>query len=91
MYTVTKINTSAETIACIFPFTSPFAMVARAAQDPTLWHHGVAILGQGLFALLIIRIGVWLFRRNVMKSGNAGRVKNSGKKKLFGLVPVGKG
>jgi ABC-2 type transport system permease protein len=91
MYTVTKINTTAETIACVFPFTSPFAMVARAAQDPTLWHHGVAIIGQAMFALLIIRIGVWLFRRNVMKSGNAGRVKDKGRKKLFGLVPVSKG
>ena len=55
-------------MACIFPFTSPFAMVARAAQDPTLWYHGVAIVGQALFALLIIRIGVWLFRRNVIQS-----------------------
>lgn len=90
MYTVSKINTPPETIAAIFPFTSPFAMVARAAQDPTLWHHGVAIIGQALFALLVIRIGVWLFRRNVMKSGNAGRVKDKGGKRLFGVVALGR-
>ena len=90
MYTVTKINTPVETFAAIFPFSSPFAMVARAAQDATLWHHAVAIIGQGLFALLIIRIGVWLFRRNVMKSGSGGRVKESGRRKLFGLVPMGR-
>jgi ABC-2 type transport system permease protein len=92
MYTVAKIDTPAENFAAIFPFTSPFAMIARAAQVPTLWHHGVAIVGQGLFALLVIRIGVWLFRRNVMKSGNAGRVKDKGgKPKLFGVVALGKG
>jgi ABC-2 type transport system permease protein len=86
MYAVTKINEPVETFACIFPFTSPFAMIARAAQDPTLWHHGVAIIGQALFAYVILRIGVALFRRNVMKSGNAGRIKKSGSRKLFGLV-----
>lgn len=90
MYAVLKINQPIETFAAIFPFTSPFAMVARAAQDPTLWHHAVAVVGQGLFAILIIRIGVYLFRRNVMKSGNAGRAKTGGRKKLFGLVPVGR-
>lgn len=90
MYTVTKINTPVETMACIFPFTSPFAMVARAAQDPTLWHHGVAIVGQALFALFVIRVGVYLFRRNVMKSGSGGRVKDDGRTRLFGLVPMGR-
>jgi ABC-2 type transport system permease protein len=90
MYTVTKINTPVESFAAILPFSSPFAMVARAAQDATLWHHAVAIIGQGLFALLIIRLGVWLFRRNVMKSGSGGRVKDSGRRKLFGLVPIGR-
>lgn len=88
MFTVTKINTPIETFACVFPFSSPFAMVARAAQDPTLWHHAVAVIGQGLFALLIIRVGVWLFRRNVMKSGSGGRAKPEGRRKLFGLVPI---
>jgi ABC-2 type transport system permease protein len=88
MYAMPKMNQPIETFASIFPFTSPFAMVARAAQDPTLWYHGVAIIGQGLFAILIIRVGVYLFRRNVMKSGNAGRVKDTSKRKLFGFIPV---
>jgi ABC-2 type transport system permease protein len=73
MYTVTKIGEPVEAVACIFPFTSPFAMIARAAQEPVLWHHGVAIAGQLLFVALVLRIGVILFRRNVMKSGRAGR------------------
>jgi ABC-2 type transport system permease protein len=91
MYAMPRINQPIETFASIFPFTSPFAMVARAAQDPTLWYHGVAIIGQGLFAILIIRVGVYLFRRNVMKSGNAGRVKNVKARKLFGVVKLGRG
>jgi len=45
------------------------AMIARAAQDAALWPHLVAILWQGVWVALIIRIGVLLFRRHVLKSG----------------------
>jgi ABC-2 type transport system permease protein len=88
MYSVPKINEPIETFAAIFPFSSPFAMIARAAQDATLWHHAIAIIGQGLFVVLVLRVGVYLFRRNVMKSGNAGRIKDSGKRRLFGIIPM---
>lgn len=88
MYTVSKMGQPIEIAACIFPFTSPFAMIARAAQDPTLWHHAVALFGQGLFALLVLRIGVFLFRRNVMKSGSAGRITTDRRRKLLGLLPM---
>lgn len=73
MHSVTRIGSTSEVIACIFPFTSPFAMLARAAQEPVLWTHLVALIGQGLFVALILRIGVHMFRRNVMKSGSARR------------------
>lgn len=86
--TVTKIGQPIEQFACIFPFSSPFAMIARAAQDATLWHQGLAILWQMLFAALVLRVGVFLFKRNVMKSGSGGKIKDSGKRKLFGLIPV---
>ncbi len=89
MYSVPKINQPIETFAAIFPFSSPFTMIARAAQDPTLWHHLVAIVGQIMFVALVLRVGVYLFRRNVMKSGNAGRIKTPGKKRLFGVIPIG--
>lgn len=91
MFTVTKMGAPIEIFASIFPFSSPFAMVARAAQDATLWYHAVAVIGQGLFALLVIRIGVYLFRRNVMKSGSGGRIKDAGRRRLFGLIPMGQG
>lgn len=87
-YTVTKIGEPIEQFACIFPFTSPFAMIARAAQEPTLWHHGVAFIGQIAFAALLLRVGVFLFKRNVMKSGSGGKIKGDGKRKLFGLIPI---
>ena len=79
-YTVSKIGQPIEIVACIVPFTSPFAMLARAAQVPEIWPHLVALLGQGLFALLVVRISAMMFRRNVMKSGGSG----GGLKALFG-------
>jgi ABC-2 type transport system permease protein len=61
----------AEVAACIFPFSSPFAMIARAAQDGAVWPHLVALIWQASFVALIIRIGVLLFRRHVMQSGGS--------------------
>lgn len=68
-YAVDHMGSPAEVAACIFPFSSPFAMIARAAQDATLWPHLVALVWQGAFVALIIRVGVLLFRRHVMQSG----------------------
>ncbi|HUD91168.1 ABC transporter permease [Sphingobium sp.] len=68
-YAVDHMGSPAEVAACIFPFSSPFAMIARAAQDATLWPHVVALLWQAAFVALIIRVGVLLFRRHVMQSG----------------------
>jgi ABC-2 type transport system permease protein len=87
-YALTKTGQPIEQFASIFPFSSPFAMIGRAALEPTLWHHGVAITGQIFFAILLLRLGVMLFKKNVMKSGNAGRIKDVGKRKLFGLITV---
>lgn len=87
-YALTKTGQPIEVFASVFPFSSPFAMIGRAALEPTLWHHAVAIIGQIFFAILLLRIGVYLFKKNVMKSGNAGRIKDDGKRKLFGLITV---
>ena len=87
-YALTKTGQPIEKFAAIFPFSSPFAMIGRAALEPTLWHHGIAIIGQILFAILLLRVGVYLFKKNVMKSGSAGRIKDDGKRKLFGFITV---
>lgn len=68
-YAVEHPGSTAEVAACIFPWSSPFAMIVRAAQDAALWPHLLALLWQALFVGFIIRVGVVLFRRHVMQSG----------------------
>lgn len=53
----------------IFPFSSPFAMGARAANEPALWPHLAALGWQGLWVAITVTIGARLFRRGVLKSG----------------------
>ncbi|WP_088310356.1 ABC transporter permease [Novosphingobium sp. B 225] len=60
-----------ELAAAIVPFSSPFTMLARAAQQPELWTHGLALGWQALCVALFVRAGATLFRRRVMKSGPA--------------------
>ncbi|WP_265587694.1 ABC transporter permease [Sphingomicrobium arenosum] len=56
-------------IAAVFPFTSPFAMIARAAEVAPLWPHLVAIAWQALWVALILRVASNFFRKSVLKSG----------------------
>jgi ABC-2 type transport system permease protein len=53
----------------IFPFSSPFAMGARAANEPELWPHFAALAWQALWVAITVTIGARLFRRGVLKSG----------------------
>jgi ABC-2 type transport system permease protein len=57
--------------AAIFPLSSPFVMVARAAEHPELWPHLAAIAWQILWVALILRVAAGIFRRSVLKSGPA--------------------
>lgn len=57
------------TFAMIFPWSSPFAMLARAAQLPGIAPHLLAIAWQAIWVALIIRLAARLFRRSVLKSG----------------------
>jgi len=72
-YAMTRPNTSIELAAMVLPFSSPFAMLARAAQEPAVWPHLAAIGWQVLWVLLLVGIGSRLFRTRVMKSGSGGR------------------
>ena len=58
-----------EWSAMAFPFSSPYAMLARAAQDEAVWPHAAALLWQLIWVALSIRLGAALFRKRVMKSG----------------------
>ena len=64
--------------ARIFPFSSPFAMMAQAAESPALWPHLLALLWQGLCVWAIILAGTRIFRRHVMKSGGRRRGRRAG-------------
>ena len=65
---------SSEAIAAaIFPLSSPFAMIARAAEQPALWPHLVAFVWQAIWVALILKIAAAVFRRSVLKSGKSRR------------------
>ena len=78
-FTVAQQGKPIELLAAIFPFSSPFAMLSRAAQSEALWPHAVALVWQALCVAAIIRLGASIFRRSVMKSGpSRGRAQRRG-------------
>jgi ABC-2 type transport system permease protein len=79
-YAMSRPNSTVELAAIVLPFSSPFAMLARAAQDAAIWPHLAAIGWQVLWVLLLVRAGSQLFRKRVMKSGSAG---SPAKRSLF--------
>jgi ABC-2 type transport system permease protein len=84
-YAMTQPGTPLEFASIAIPFSSPFAMLARAAQDGAVWPHLAAIAWQGLWVILLVRAGAKLFRTRVMKSGPAG-----GRRARRGLFAKGK-
>ena len=78
---VTSTGSAMEVGAAVFPLSSPFAMLARAALEETLWTHALALVWQGAAVVLIVKGGSVLFRKRVMKSGSAGHEKK--KRGLF--------
>ena len=78
-YAMTQPGSATELFALAFPFSSPFAMMARAAQEPVLWTHAAAIAWQALWVVILVRTGARLFRTRVMKSGPA-KVKQDRKR-----------
>ncbi|MEO0462700.1 MAG: ABC transporter permease [Pseudomonadota bacterium] len=70
-------GTPLELTSVVFPLSSPFAMLARAALEETLWVHAIALVWQGVCVFLLVKGGSMLFRKRVMKSGGAGKAKRS--------------
>lgn len=60
-------------VAELFPFSSPFAMAARAATDAAIWPHILALMWQALWVAITIWVSVRLFRIGVLKSGGGFR------------------
>ena len=55
--------------AAVFPLSSPYVMIARAAESPDLWPHLAAVAWQLLWVALFLRIASRIFSRSVLKSG----------------------
>ena len=68
-YAMSKPGTGLELLAMAIPFSSPFTMLARAAQSPDLWPHAAALVWQLMWVVLLVRGGAMLFKRRVMMSG----------------------
>jgi ABC-2 type transport system permease protein len=75
-YTIKQPGSALELAAVAFPLSSPFAMLARAALEPELWTHALALAWQAVAVLVLVKGGSLLFRKRVMKSGGAGRDKS---------------
>ena len=59
--------------AAIFPLSSPYAMIARAAEQDALWPHLLAFAWQVLWVALILKLAASLFRTSVLTSGPSRR------------------
>jgi ABC-2 type transport system permease protein len=59
--------------AAIFPLSSPYAMIARAAEQDALWPHLLALAWQAIWVALILKFAAALFRSSVLKSGPSRR------------------
>lgn len=70
-YAMSRPGTVVELVAAAVPFSSPFTMLAHAAQDPRAWPHLAAIAWQLVWVAVLVRLGAALFRKRVMKSGPA--------------------
>ncbi|OZA93913.1 MAG: ABC transporter permease [Erythrobacter sp. 34-65-8] len=78
-YALARPGSWQELAAAVFPLSSPFAMLARAAQFGEVWPHLLALAWQALFVAILVKGGATLFRRRVMQSGP----RTSGRKAWF--------
>ncbi|WP_156840845.1 ABC transporter permease [Novosphingobium aquimarinum] len=70
-FAMTEAGSGLEIAAIVIPFSSPFAMLARAALDPGLVPHVLAIAWQLVCVVVFVKLGSRLFRKRVMQSGPA--------------------
>jgi len=66
----------------IFPFSSPLAMAAHAANSPALWPHVLALAWQILWVAITVTVAARLFRRGVLKSGSPKRKRQGDRRTI---------
>jgi ABC-2 type transport system permease protein len=81
-YAMTQPGGAIEWAAVAIPFSSPFAMLARAAQDGAVLPHVAALAWQALCVALFVRMGARLFRTRVMKSGSGANIRGGWLRRL---------
>lgn len=59
--------------AAIFPLSSPFAMIGRAAEEAAIWPHLAALVWQAIWVAIILKLAAKLFKKSVLKSGKPWR------------------
>ncbi|HWU04537.1 MAG TPA: ABC transporter permease, partial [Novosphingobium sp.] len=79
-YAMARQGSTVEYAACIVPFSSPFAMLARAATVDAVWPHVAALGWQAAWVAVFVRTGAHVFRRRVMQSGSGSGRGGSGQK-----------
>ncbi|AQR74072.1 ABC transporter permease [Sphingomonas sp. LM7] len=67
----------------IFPFSSPLAMAAHAANSPALWPHALALAWQALWVAITVTVAARLFRRGVLNSGSPKRSKRRAERRTI--------
>jgi ABC-2 type transport system permease protein len=82
-FAMTQPGSPVEMFARVLPFSSPFAMLARAAQDGAILPHVIALFWQGFCVVVFVRVGARLFRTRVMKSGAATGRTTGKRRRLF--------
>ncbi|MGB3737877.1 MAG: ABC transporter permease [Pontixanthobacter sp.] len=82
-YAMNDMGSPVEIFAVLFPLSSPYAMLARAAQDAAIWPHLLALAWQALWVVIFVKVGATLFRKKVMKSGAGGAAKKARNKKFW--------
>lgn len=71
-YAISDPDGTGALVAAIFPLSSPFAMIAKAAVEPSIWPHLLALGWQALWISLILKGAAAWFRRAVLSSGGTG-------------------
>jgi ABC-2 type transport system permease protein len=79
-------DSSTTRIVELFPLSSPYAMAARAANQPELWPHVAALGWQALWVAIAITVGARAFRRGVLQSGSGTLFK-----RRSSSLPLGEG
>lgn len=75
----------------VFPLSSPFVMLGRAAMEQELWPHALALIWQAVWVLVFVRVGARLFRQRVLQSGRIATAPAGPDKLPPGPAPAGTG